>query len=265
MPRSARILLPDHIYHLTHRCHNGSFFMRFDTTRKKYRIRLWRTARRFKIVMLNYCITSNHTHLLLLARRPIRIASFMRHLEGEFAAEYNRRKGRRGAFWSERYHSTLIEDGIHLWNCMRYIDLNMVRAGVVQHPSDWRWCGYQEIMGLRQRRRILELSELLRLVGIRDPGVFAVWYRDELDRAIKSVSGGREPQWTESIAVGSETFVRRIAAQCKKRKKLEIVQGDGRAWYVRESEEGYLPLRPDDGLSNTPQSLQRKKRPISLL
>jgi hypothetical protein len=59
---------------------------------------------------------------------PGRIASFMRHMGGEFAAEYNRRKGRLGAFWSERYHSTLFEDGIHFWNCTRYLDLNMVRA-----------------------------------------------------------------------------------------------------------------------------------------
>jgi hypothetical protein len=54
-------------------------------------------------------------HLLLIAVRPNRIDEMMRHLEGEFASNYNRRKGRSGTFWSERYHSTLIEDGAHLW------------------------------------------------------------------------------------------------------------------------------------------------------
>jgi putative transposase len=83
MPRSARILLPEHIYHLTHRCHNGSFFLRFDTVRIEYRRRLWQAARRFKICLLNYSITSNHTHLLLKVRRPARVSIFMRHLEGE--------------------------------------------------------------------------------------------------------------------------------------------------------------------------------------
>ena len=71
-----------------------------------------------------------------VAQRSAFVSIFMRHLEGEFASHYNRHKRRHGAFWSERYHSTLIEDGPHLWKCMRYIDLNMVRAGVVCHPID---------------------------------------------------------------------------------------------------------------------------------
>jgi len=235
MPRIARLLLPDRIYHLTHRCHNGSFFLRFDTVRMEYRRRLYQAVRRFRIHMLNYCLTSNHTHLLLIAHRPVSIGVFMRHLEGEFAASYNRRKHRRGAFWSERYHATLIEDGSHLWNCMRYIDLNMVRAGVVDHPVDWRWCGYQEISRRRRRYQILELDELLRLAGMNDPDAFAAWYSAELNEAIRAGrSRRREPHWTESIAVGSEEFVRSIARSTRNRKKLEIREWADAAWYVRD-------------------------------
>ena len=61
MPRTAQILLLRHIYHLTHRCHNGSFFLRFDIYRNEYRQRLWHADRRLKIRMLNYYDTSNHT------------------------------------------------------------------------------------------------------------------------------------------------------------------------------------------------------------
>jgi putative transposase len=59
---------------------------------------------------------------------------------------------------------------------MNCIDLNMVRAGVVCHPRDWPWCGYQEIMGLRQRYRILDLEELAHLRGAGDQSRFAAWY-----------------------------------------------------------------------------------------
>jgi len=234
MPRIARVLLPGHIYHLTHRCHNGSFFLRFDTARMEYRRRLWQAVRRFKILMLDYCLTSNHTHLLLKVRRPASISVFMRHLEGEFASEYNRRKCRRGAFWSERYHATLIEDSPHLWRCMRYIDLNMVRAGVVGHPADWPWCGYQEIAGHRRRYRILDFEELLRLRGMTDLGAFAERYRAELGKALEGGSRCREPHWSESIAVGSEGFVRSVAAWAKNRKKLVIKECADAAWYVRD-------------------------------
>lgn len=242
MPRSARILLPEHVYHLTHRCHNGSFFLGFDTARIEYRRRLWQAVRRFEIIMLNYCLTSNHTHLLLKVRSAARISTFMRHLEGEFASHYNRLKHRRGAFWSERYHATLIEDGSHLWKCMHYIDLNMVRAGVVDHPAQWQWCGYHEIAGLRQRYRILDLQELLRLGGTEDRSAFSALYDMGLDQSIKNASGRREPHWTESMAVGSEAFVRRIAALSKRRKKLEIREWTDASWYVRDPAACYLPL-----------------------
>lgn len=234
MPRAGRILLPGHIYHLTHRCHNGSFFLRFNIARAEYRRRLWQSVRQFEIRMLNYCITSNHTHLLLIAMRPNRIGEMMRHLEGEFASSYNRRKGRSGSFWNDRYHSTVIEDGSHLWNCMIYIDLNMVRAGVVGHPRDWPWCGYQEIMGLRQRYSILDLEEVAQLGGTTNQSRFAEWYDAGLADRIKSGSLKREPVWTESIAVGSKGFVSRVAALAKNRKRLEITQWDETCWAVRE-------------------------------
>jgi putative transposase len=249
MPRIARILLPGHIYHLTHRCHNGSFFLRFDIIRREYRRRLWLAVRRFRIQMLNYCLTSNHTHLLLKVCRPGSISELMRQLEGEFAAAYNRRKERRGAFWSERYHATVIEDGTHLWNCMRYIDLNMVRAGVVDHPIDWRWCGYQEIAGQRQRYRILEREELLRLAGINTLEAFREWYLAELNVAMRGGrSRRREPHWTESIAVGSEAFVRKIAGLTRDRKKLEIKEWAESAWYVRDSAADYDTATEASGL-----------------
>ncbi len=46
----------------------------------------------------------------------------------------------------------MIDSGTYLWNCMKYIDLNMVRARVVEKPSDWDWCGFNEIIGKRKRQ-----------------------------------------------------------------------------------------------------------------
>jgi len=60
---------------------------------------------------------------------------------GRTAQEYNQRKGRKGAFWEDRYHATAVDSEMYLARCMIYIDLNMVRAGVASHPVDWPWCG----------------------------------------------------------------------------------------------------------------------------
>ena len=50
----------------------------------------------------------------------------------------------------------------YVWNCMKYIDLNRVRARVVTHPSEWKWCGHNELFETRQRCRLLDLESILR-------------------------------------------------------------------------------------------------------
>ncbi|MEA1926873.1 MAG: hypothetical protein U9N73_01600, partial [Candidatus Auribacterota bacterium] len=60
----------------------------------------------------------------------------------------------------DRFHCTLIDTGRYLWNCLTYIDLNMIRAGVVSHPEEWEWCGYRELMGIRKRYRVLDIPRL---------------------------------------------------------------------------------------------------------
>ena len=67
----------------------------------------------------------------------------MQLIAGSVARQYNRRKKRKGAFWEDRYHATAIETDHHFLQCLVYIDLNMVRAGVVQHPNSQRaLCDY---------------------------------------------------------------------------------------------------------------------------
>jgi len=61
---------------------------------------------------------------------------------GRTSQEFNQRKMRKGAFWEDRYHhATAVESNEDLAKCIVYIDLNMVRAGVVRHPSEYRFCG----------------------------------------------------------------------------------------------------------------------------
>ena len=79
------------------------------------------------------------------------IPKSMQLVAGRTGQEYNVRKGRTGAFWEDRYHSTAIENGDHLLRCIVYIDLNIVRAGVVNHPADCEYSGYNEIQNPRRK------------------------------------------------------------------------------------------------------------------
>jgi len=99
---------------------------------------LFEAKKRYGLIVLNYMITSNHIHLLVADDDSKGVISrSMQLIAGRTAQEYNWRKNRKGAYWEDRYHATAVERDDHLFRCMAYLDLNMVRAGVVSHPSDW--------------------------------------------------------------------------------------------------------------------------------
>ena len=147
MPRAHRLQVEGGIFHLTHRCHNRAFLLKFARDRDRYRAGMREALQQFDMSLLDYCLTCNHVHLLVEAQDRLEVSAFMRKVAGEFALDYNKRKGRLNAFWGDNFHATLVESGQYLWRCLQYIELNMVRCGKVSHPRQWEWVGYHEIMG----------------------------------------------------------------------------------------------------------------------
>lgn len=137
MPRAHRNHLPGYVWHLTHRCHRRQFLLRFARDRRSWQRWLYEARKRYGLCVLNYTATSNRVHLLVRDQGGDEVAAGMQLIEGRTAQPFNRRKGRAGAFWQDRYHATAVETGEHLARCLVYVDLNMVRAGVVEHPAGW--------------------------------------------------------------------------------------------------------------------------------
>jgi putative transposase len=81
-------------------------------------------------------VTSNHIHLLLKDTNQHVIAKSLQLIAGRTAQEYNLRNQRKGAFWEDCYHAKAIESDEHFLRCLVYIDMNMVRAGVVKHSAE---------------------------------------------------------------------------------------------------------------------------------
>ena len=239
MPRAHRLRVEGGIFHLTHRCHNRAFLLKFARDREAYRARMRAKLREFDISLLDYCLTCNHVHLLAEAGDKLQISGFMREVAGEHARQYNRRKGRLNAVWGDNFHATLVDSGSYLWQCLNYIELNMVRCGAVRHPSQWEWVGYHEIMGRRQRYRLLDLDRLCWRVGTTSLGDV----RENLEATIQDRIARdvlkREPCWTESLAVGSAEFVRRIEPLILSRRETEIVEEDPGLWVLKEAEVSY--------------------------
>ena len=211
MPRGNRYYIPGMIWHITHRCHKKEFLLKFARDRNRWRRWLYEAKKRFGLCILNYTVTSNHIHLLLqdTGQRET-LPKSMQLIAGRTAQEYNIRKKRKGAFWENRYHATAIQVSDHLIRCLVYIDLNMVRAGVVHHPSEWAYCGYNEIQSPPQRYAVINRKQLITLLGISNSEKFGKTYNGWVEDVLKRGVNIRQDKWTRSIAVGHKEFVEMV-------------------------------------------------------
>ena len=87
-----------------------------------------------------------------LKKRFCDLSLFVKEVKERFSRWFNKRRGRRGTLWMDRFKSVLVEGkGESLRTMAAYIDLNPVRAGLVKDPKDYRWCGYAEALGGSRR------------------------------------------------------------------------------------------------------------------
>ena len=213
MPRAHRHFLPGHVWHITHRCHKQEFLLKFVRDRQNWLGWLFEAKKRYGLCVLNYIVTSNHIHLLVQDTGKNEIPLSLQLIAGRVAQEFNKRKGRKGAFWEDRYHATAIATDQHLARCIIYIDLNMVRAGAVTHPIDWPESGYAELFKHKQRYQIIDTSALMVLFGINNVHEIQEQRNLWVKEALREKQMQRERHWSESIAVGSEDYITAIKSE----------------------------------------------------
>lgn len=210
MPRANRYFLPNHIWHITHRCHKKEFLLKFAKDRQCWRHWLFEAKKRYGLCVLNYIVTSNHIHLLVRDRGEGEISQSIQLIAGRTAQEYNQRKARQGAFWEDRYHATAVDSVDYLARCMVYIDLNMVRAGAVKHPAEWDVCGYREIQQPPKRYTIINRKALSELFGFKQDVKLQESLAQWVEEALKGEKLQREEYWTDGLAVGHPSFLEEI-------------------------------------------------------
>ena len=211
MARAKRHFIPGYIWHITHRCHKREFLLKFSKDRHRYLQWLYQAKKKYKLTILNYMLTSNHVHLLVVdtGKRDV-IPKSMQLVAGRTGQEYNQRKNRKGAYWEDRYHATAVESEEHLVRCMVYIDTNMVRAGVVSHPSQWSFSGYNEIQEPRKKNILIDYEKLRLLIGSDSYDNLKSSHRGWVEEYLGNGAESRQDEWTASIAVGSESCVEKV-------------------------------------------------------
>ncbi len=186
MPRIARLLVKSEksVYHVMSRTALTGYVL--EDVEKDFLLRHIRWLARVNFAeVLGFCIMGNHFHILTRMEpdlaQPIEeirrrfemyygkdgkrelteelipvlrekwgsLSEFVKEIKQGFSRFYNKRHGRKGFFWSERFKSMIVDNGETLINCLAYIDLNPFRVGIVKKPEEYRWCslGYHAQTG----------------------------------------------------------------------------------------------------------------------
>ncbi|HWA38031.1 MAG TPA: transposase [Burkholderiales bacterium] len=130
----------------------------------KYLQLLSECAREFACDIHAYCLMTNHVHLLLTPKTPDACARFMKQLGQCYVQTINERMQRSGTLWEGRYYSCLLTSHRYVLTCIRYIELNPVRAGMVQSPGDYPWSSY-DLHGQGKGIAFLSEHEAYRSLG----------------------------------------------------------------------------------------------------
>ncbi|MCP4338070.1 MAG: transposase [Desulfobulbaceae bacterium] len=239
MPRAHRHYIPGCVWHITHRCHKQEFLLKFNKDRRRWRHWLFEAKKRYGLCVLNYIATSNHTHMLVVDTGEETIPRSLQLIAGRTAQEYNIRKKRKGAFWEDRYHATAVQTDQHLVKCLIYIDLNMVRAGVVRHPSQYSISGYNEIQNPSERYSVVDRKTLRELFTISDESLFQETHREWVKTELANDCARRNSLWSESIAVGDKSFIKDIQEKLASRAQGRSVLSHNGTNTLKEPEVPY--------------------------
>jgi putative transposase len=216
MPRRARVTLPGVPHHLIQRGNNRQpcFFSEDDY--HFYLDWLKEYAKLTGCAVHAYVLMTNHVHLLITPKDERSLWQLMKRLGQRYVQYINRTYRRSGGLWEGRYRSCITQEEDYVLACYRYIELNPVRAGMVEHPSSYPWSSYcmngegQQSELLTPHRLYLDIDahDSTRLAGYRE------LFRYQLDPGqiddIRTATNG-------NLALGGDRFKQEVAAALGRR------------------------------------------------
>jgi putative transposase len=137
MGRPRRIKVPDLTYHIMSRTNGRRLFLK----KKKDQKMLCRILKicliKHGIIIYAFTPMMTHFHMLISFKNKSDLSKFMAEFKSTYAKYFNRKYDTSGHFWGDRFRSTIVQDDNHALACLRYLDRNPVKAGLVDTPEKW--------------------------------------------------------------------------------------------------------------------------------
>jgi putative transposase len=205
MPRPSRLIFPGVAVHVIQRGNNRVSCFNHDNDYLMYLAHLRQLAKKYECAVHAYCLMTNHVHLLLTPQSAGGCTGLMRDLGQRYVRYFNRRYDRSGTLWEGRFRSCLAESALYVLGCYRYVELNPVRARMVDHPSGYLWSSYAVNSGMRSDPLVSMHPEYVALAA--DPstrhaayrGLFEQRLEPGLQKAIRDATNGGYPLASEAF------------------------------------------------------------------
>ena len=225
MPRTARLIIPEHPHHIMQRGHNRQTVFASDEDYLYYLDNLKEWKQKLGCRVYAYCLMTNHVHLIVDPGEDARnLALLMKRVAGRQTRFTNKQEHRSGSLWEGRYKSSPISTDEYLLACCRYVELNPVRVGLAIDPLAYRWSSYDSKVGVHRQDWLDDAPCYLALADSPEEQAvrYAAWLAeaipvDEVEHISLALQRGQ--------LTGSRRFVDEIAKKMERRVEF---RGPGR-------------------------------------
>jgi putative transposase len=226
MPRTARIAPKEHVYHVLTRGNNRQDVFEDDGDFRKYRALLVHYKEKYDFKLYHYVMMTNHVHLVI---EPSEgggdLSEIMKGINLSYARHYKNKYNHTGHFWQDRYKSIIISKDEYLLACGSYVELNPVRAKMVEDPKDYRWSSYGRYA--YGKRDVLVDEHPVYIQSSKEEGERRKKYREFVRGMLekKAMKG----EMDRRIVYGGEDFVKDMATAYKIPQKVRQM-GRQKGW-----------------------------------
>ncbi len=151
MSRRDRVVVPGLPHHVTHRGNRRNETFRETDDYEIYLRLLRKYTERYKVRVWDYSLMPNHVHLILVPDDEDSLSETIQCVDGTYAMLFNALYGTTGHLWEGRFFSCVMDEA-YLWNAVRYVERNPVRAGLVTRAEDYPWSSAAAYCGSRPDR-----------------------------------------------------------------------------------------------------------------
>ncbi len=234
MARLPRFVIPGQPQHVIVRGINREAIFHKEKDYVFYLEKLKYACETFGCQLHAYVLMTNHVHLLLTPGTEASIGKTIQSVGRYYVQYFNHHYQRTGTLWEGRYKSTLIDSETYLLTCYRYIELNPVRAGMVDHPSAYPWSSYR-FNALGEENETIKPHRLYRRLGQtpkeRQKAYRALFRSRLAERVLSDIRDSTNKSWV----LGSSRFKRRIEKKIDRRVSPSARGGDRKSEKYRSS------------------------------